>query len=181
MHKPMCKALSAIENNPTAAATLLHTLPTQPTIDVEVLNNKTAEQISCILNLCRRFLQRQVTLFEEHLVIFEPRCMVCTRTDQLIRMEAAMMGATIDNSRRLTLCPQCNLSFYCSPAHWEAAHALHHGPCEDADLGHNGLSQCDMNRCAHTSSSKPPSWQTSTAISSGSNGSRRVLKLRGCH
>jgi splicing suppressor protein 51 len=67
-----------------------------------------------------------------------------TRTDQLIRIEAAMNGTTSDNSRRLIPCPECNLSFCCSPAHWEAARALHHAPCEDSCDGR--LSQCEMNR-----------------------------------
>lgn len=66
-----------------------------------------------------------------------------TRTDQLIRMEAAKNGTTSDKPKQLVPCPQCNLSFCCSPAHWEAARALHHGPCEDA---HDGLSHCEMNR-----------------------------------
>lgn len=66
-----------------------------------------------------------------------------TRTDQLIRMEAAKKGTTSDNSGRLIPCLQCNLSLCCSQAHWEAARALHYGPCENA---HEGLSHCEMNR-----------------------------------
>ncbi|KAJ7767820.1 hypothetical protein B0H16DRAFT_1412175 [Mycena metata] len=165
IHKPMCKALSAIEkSNPIAAAMLLSAVPSEPTTDVNVLNDISARQISSILDFCRRSVQRywlggvvlpmltfrsKLTLLQEELVMFEPRCMVCTRTDQIIRMEAAMMGATIDNSRRLIPCPQCNLSFCCSTAHWKAARALHHGPCEDADYGHAGLSQCEINREMH--------------------------------
>jgi splicing suppressor protein 51 len=63
------------------------------------------------------------------------------RTDRLMRMEAAMNGTT---SGGLIPCPQCNLSFCCSPAHWEAARALHHAPCDDACDGL--LSQCEMSR-----------------------------------
>ncbi|KAJ7717515.1 hypothetical protein B0H14DRAFT_3011849 [Mycena olivaceomarginata] len=65
---------------------------------------------------------------EGNLLGYEPRCMVWynplfpgTRTDQLIRMETAINGTT------------CG----------EAAHALHHAPCEDARDG--PLSQCEMN------------------------------------
>jgi splicing suppressor protein 51 len=63
-------------------------------------------------------------------------------------MEAAKNGTTSEKPRNLIPCPQCNLSFCCSPAHWEAAHweaarALHFGPCEDA---HDHLSHCEMNR-----------------------------------
>ncbi|KAJ7090439.1 hypothetical protein C8R44DRAFT_861274 [Mycena epipterygia] len=59
MHKPMCKALSAIEKiNPIAAATLLSSLPSEPITDVEVLNGMAAVQISSILDFCQRSLQR---------------------------------------------------------------------------------------------------------------------------
>ncbi|KAJ7648327.1 hypothetical protein DFH06DRAFT_1476348 [Mycena polygramma] len=146
MHKPMCKALNAVEkSDPIAAAEFLSTLPSEPITDVQVLNHKTVEQISIILDFCRRSLQRPATYFETYLVVSEPRCLVCTRTEQVLRMEAAIMGATTDNSRRLLPCPQCNLSFCCSQAHWEAAHALHHGPCEDAVHRREGLSQCKLN------------------------------------
>ncbi|KAJ7203984.1 hypothetical protein C8J57DRAFT_1542450 [Mycena rebaudengoi] len=132
-HKPMCKTLSAIENsNPITA--LLHDL--------------TEAHIAFIQGLCERSLNRPLTLDEGNLLGDEPRCMHAlshsTRTDQLIRMEAAMNGTT---SGGLIPCPQCNLSFCCSPAHWEAAHALHHAPCKDARDG--PLSQCEMNMEVH--------------------------------
>ncbi|KAJ6545364.1 hypothetical protein B0H19DRAFT_283012 [Mycena capillaripes] len=73
-----------------------------------------------------------------------PRC--STRTDQLIRMEDARKGMAVQNSRCLIPCPQCNLSFYCSQAHLDIARTLHHGPCEDAPHGHQGLSQCEIHR-----------------------------------
>ncbi|KAJ7615759.1 hypothetical protein DFH06DRAFT_1107996 [Mycena polygramma] len=147
LHKLMCKALNAIEKGHPIVATLLSILPTEPITDVEVLNGKTALQISHILKFCRHFLHQLATgtLFERELVIYEPRCMVCTRTDQLIRIEAARMGAAPDDSRRLIPCSQCNLSFCCSSEHWETARMLRNGPCEDAAYGRDGLSQCEMN------------------------------------
>ncbi|KAJ7839648.1 hypothetical protein B0H13DRAFT_2101891 [Mycena leptocephala] len=142
-HKPMCKALSGIEkSNPIAGATLFFSLPNEPTTDLNFLHNQTEAHGSNMLGFCERSFQRQATIPERNLVGWEPRCMVCTRTDQLIRMEAAKNG-TSDKPKQLVPCPQCNLSFCCSPAHWEAARALHHGPCEDA---HDGLSHCEMNR-----------------------------------
>lgn len=67
-------------------------------------------------------------------------------------MEDAGKGMVAQNSRRLIPCPQCNVSFCCSQAHWDIARTLHHGPCEDAPHGHEGLSQCEMHRekDAHT-------------------------------
>jgi splicing suppressor protein 51 len=58
-------------------------------------------------------------------------------------MEAVKNGTTSQAAAHLIPCPQCNLSFACSPAHWAAARALHDAPCED---GHDGLSHCDLNR-----------------------------------
>ncbi|KAJ6558776.1 hypothetical protein DFH09DRAFT_1036769 [Mycena vulgaris] len=144
LHKPMCKALRAMEKSSPIATALIFALPNEPTTDLNVLNNMTQAHISKISLFCKGSLQRPPTLFESTLVSGEPRCMVCTRTDQLIRMEAAKNGAA--NSRRLIPCPECNLTFCCSPAHWEVARALHHGPCEEAL---EGLSQCEMNSKIH--------------------------------
>ncbi|KAJ7667263.1 hypothetical protein B0H17DRAFT_1088895 [Mycena rosella] len=144
-HKPMCKALSAIENGKIsmAAATLFFSLPNEPTTDLNVLDKITNAHGSNMLRFCQLTLKRPATMAEGNIVGWEPRCMVCTRTDQLIRMEAAKNGTTSEPLAHLIPCPQCNISFCCSPAHWEAARALHHGPCEE---GHDGLSHCEMNR-----------------------------------
>ncbi|KAJ7880545.1 hypothetical protein B0H14DRAFT_3129318 [Mycena olivaceomarginata] len=133
-HKPMCKTLNAIENsNLTVAAPLFFTIPSRPTTDVKRLHDLTEDHIAFVKGLCERSLNRPLTMAEGNLLSYEPRFMVCTRTDQLIHMEAAI------NGRRA----ECNLSFCCSSEHWKAAHALHHAPCEDA---HDGpLSQCEMN------------------------------------
>ncbi|KAJ7119992.1 hypothetical protein C8R46DRAFT_929313 [Mycena filopes] len=160
-HKPFCKVLSSIEkNNARAVAMLVFSLPPEPATDLNLLNDMSATHAFKMFELCQRLLGRYVcspgfalcpdnaygplNLFEHELVNCEPRCMVCTRTDQLIRMEAATNGtATSEKPKQLIPCPSCNLSFCCSPAHWKLALPLHHGPCEDA---HDGLSHCDMNR-----------------------------------
>ncbi|KAJ7793353.1 hypothetical protein B0H14DRAFT_2533583 [Mycena olivaceomarginata] len=140
-HKPMCKTLSAIENsNPNVAAPFFFTIPSRPTTDVKRLHDLTEDHIAFVKGLCERSLNRPLTIAEGSLLGYEPRCMVCTRTDQLIRMEAAINGTTCGG---LIPCSQCNLSFCCSSEHWKAAHALHHAPCEDARDG--PLSQCEMN------------------------------------
>ncbi|KAJ7438940.1 hypothetical protein B0H11DRAFT_2103469 [Mycena galericulata] len=143
-HKPMCKALSAIEkNNPMALATLFFSLPNEPTTDLNFLHNQTEAHGSNMRSFCERTLGRRANTAECNLIGWEPRCMVCTRTDQLIRIEAAKNGTTSEPLAHLVPCPRCDLSFCCSPAHWAVARALHDGPCED---GHDGLSHCDMNR-----------------------------------
>ncbi|KAF7340392.1 Zinc finger mynd domain-containing protein 17 [Mycena venus] len=137
MHKPMCKALSEIEKNRDTFVSL----PSEPTKDLTFLNNITQERISNMAAFCVRHVQRELTIFERNLISSEPRCMVCTRTDQLIRIEAAMNG-THTSSSPLIPCPQCGLNFCCSSDHWDAARVLHHAPCEEA---FDGISQCEMN------------------------------------
>ncbi|KAF7337156.1 MYND-type domain-containing protein [Mycena venus] len=144
LHKPFCKALRAMEKNSLIAATLISALRKEPTTDLKVLNDMTQAYIDVVSPFCRGSLQRPPTLFESNLISGEPRCLVCTRTDQLIRMEAAKNG--VDNFSRLIPCPDCHLTFCCSPAHWDVARPLHHSPCEEAL---DGLSQCIMNRQIH--------------------------------
>ncbi|KAJ7033231.1 hypothetical protein C8F04DRAFT_1039603 [Mycena alexandri] len=136
-HKPMCKALKSLEKKSIAAEMLVSSLPEQPITNLAEIR----ELIDGQLSICLSLLQRPVTIVEHTWFTHEPRCIVCTRTDMVIRMEAAMNGTTAD--RRLTPCPQCMLSFCCSPAHWEAARELHQGPSEDL---RDGLSQCEKNR-----------------------------------
>ncbi|KAJ7433496.1 hypothetical protein B0H11DRAFT_1889148 [Mycena galericulata] len=153
-HKSMCKALSSVEKNPLVATTLVPLLPKKPITDLEQLREQTDRQISVCLASLQRYrsfhrsaraltFQRPPTEVEHTWFEREPRCIVCTRTDMLIRMETAMNNATADAMKGLTPCPDCMLSFCCSPAHWEAARKLHHGPSEDL---RDGLSQCQMNK-----------------------------------
>ncbi|KAJ7240218.1 hypothetical protein C8J57DRAFT_1562811 [Mycena rebaudengoi] len=134
MHKPMCKALSEIEKNRDTFVSL----PSKPTkrLDLsEQHNSGVYLQYGSIMHV-----QRELTLFERNLISSEPRCMICTRTDQLIRIEAAIKG-THTSSSPLIPCPQCGLNF-CSSDNWDAARVLHHVPCDEA---RDGISQCEMN------------------------------------
>ncbi|KAF7368233.1 Zinc finger mynd domain-containing protein 17 [Mycena venus] len=138
-HKLMCKALSSLEKNSLAAAMLVSLLPKRPITDLGELRKLTDQQIA----ICLTSLQRPPTAVEHSWLDHEPRCIVCTRTDMVIRVEAAINGTTADDTKRLIPCPQCMLSFCCSPAHWEAARELHHGPSDEL---RDGLSQCQMNK-----------------------------------
>ncbi|KAJ7785029.1 hypothetical protein DFH07DRAFT_786519 [Mycena maculata] len=142
-HKPMCKALSSLEKNSFAAATLVSLLPKKPITHIGEIRKLTDRQIA----ICLTSLQRHPTAVavEHSWLDSEPRCIVCTRTDMVIRMEAAMNGTMADDTKRLTPCPQCMLSFCCSPEHWEAARKLHQEPSDDL---RDGLSQCQMNKFA---------------------------------
>ncbi|KAJ7484126.1 hypothetical protein FB451DRAFT_1231594 [Mycena latifolia] len=141
-HKRMCKALSAIaKSNASKPRTYLSRLPSEPTNDLTVVNSITDDDADYNLHFCNDFLGRSPNALEVMLIVYEPRCMVCARTDNLIRIEAADNDTTAD-IRRLIPCSKCNLSFCCSPAHWEAARLLHDAPCED---GRHDVSQCQMN------------------------------------
>ncbi|KAJ7354196.1 hypothetical protein DFH08DRAFT_854386 [Mycena albidolilacea] len=130
-HKPICKALTSLEKNSAAAARLVSLLPKEPSSDLQEIRKLTDEQ----LDIYFIHLQRQ-TVVEHSWIQHEPRCLVCTRTEMVMRME------TGDVTQRLIPCPRCMRSFCCSPAHWEAAHTLHHGPSTD---WRDGLSHCQMN------------------------------------
>ncbi|KAJ7601536.1 hypothetical protein DFH06DRAFT_1025831 [Mycena polygramma] len=129
-HKVMCKELSKLEKNPVAASKLVSILPKEPTTDVQQLRKLAAQQV----NVKRSWIER------------EPRCIVCTRTDMVIRMEAVLEGTTVDDTMRLIPCPECKLSLCCSREHWEIADRLHHEPCHDL---RDSPSQCYLNKLAH--------------------------------
>ncbi|KAJ6607178.1 hypothetical protein B0H10DRAFT_2073036 [Mycena sp. CBHHK59/15] len=127
-HKPICKALSGIENDNAGlvAATLLFSVTDTPTTDLNYLHNQTEAYGSNVMMFCERTLGRPFT----------------TYSDLIIRIEAAR-NPGVPARQHLSPCPDCNMAFYCSPAHWDVARALHCAPCED---GHDGLSHCEMNR-----------------------------------
>ncbi|KAJ7154399.1 hypothetical protein C8R43DRAFT_1066382 [Mycena crocata] len=130
-HKSMCKALTSLEKNSAAAARLVSLLPKKPSSDLQEIRKLTDEQVEIYLT----YLPGQTTV-EHSWILYEPRCLVCTRTEMVLRME------TDDVTQRLIPCQHCMRSFCCSPAHWEAAHTIHHGPSTD---WRDGLSHCQMN------------------------------------
>ncbi|KAJ6462370.1 hypothetical protein C8R47DRAFT_1158414 [Mycena vitilis] len=142
LHKAMCKALCALEKDPATVATLVSSIPVGPSTDLDALRAVTEEHRSIIGDYCQLRLNRQATVPERNLAGFEPRCIVCPRTDQLIRMEASRAETTSEPLPYLSACPRCDLSFCCSAEHWAIARPLHEGFCED---GHDGLSHCDLN------------------------------------
>ncbi|KAJ7064326.1 hypothetical protein C8F01DRAFT_1130998 [Mycena amicta] len=156
-HKAFCKAFKTIEKDPTATMGLLFSLSDAPTTDLNVLHNLTEAHASNMQGFSQRIIGRELTIPERNLVGWEPRCMGCTRTDQLIRVvfaaksRASGGASSSQNSkpRQLIPCPECNASFCCSQEHWAAARALHIAPCPDSpDQSEDMLSQCEINRLA---------------------------------
>ncbi|KAJ7728106.1 hypothetical protein B0H16DRAFT_1383124, partial [Mycena metata] len=143
-HKVMCKALSSLEKNPFAARKLVSLLPKEPTTNIQQLRKLAAQQVDAYCDYLHG--QREIKL---SWLQREPRCIVCSRTDMVIRMEAALKGRAAADTTRLIPCPECKLSFCCSRAHWEIADRLHHGPCHDL---RDSPSQCYTNKLAHAQS-----------------------------
>ncbi|KAJ7681930.1 hypothetical protein DFH06DRAFT_1029771 [Mycena polygramma] len=140
-HKHICKVLRAsAKNESKRPRPYLSRLPSEPTVALSLVNRIADEDGDYSLELIHETLGRPPTPSEVQLILYEPRCMVCARTENLIRIEAAKSGTTTEKC--LTPCPKCNVSFCCSPAHWEAALTLHDAPCED---GPPDVSQCQMN------------------------------------
>lgn len=66
------------------------------------------------------------------------------RSDRLMRIEASKNQSSSLPPKMLKACSDCKMTFYCSDAHWEAVQHFHIGePCTD---GHDGLTQCQMNK-----------------------------------
>ncbi|KAJ6511088.1 hypothetical protein C8R45DRAFT_1162526, partial [Mycena sanguinolenta] len=178
-HKVMCNALRKLEKNVFAIVMLVSLLPTAPITDVEKLGKLITKQMDVYSEHLPGYLfhdssprtltfQRPVEMTDSWLER-EPRCIVCTRTDMVIRMEATLKGTTVHDTMRLIPCQDCKISFCCSPAHWEVARGLHHEPCNDL---RNGPSQCYMNRVTHGQS-----LFEATALAFGINSDRYLVWL----
>ncbi|KAJ6566568.1 hypothetical protein B0H19DRAFT_1138177 [Mycena capillaripes] len=145
-HKAICDALKSVEDDTDIAPRLL-SIANTPTTDIVELKFKTESHDQIVINKCESFIGRSLTDQERNLIVFAPRCMACTRTDQIIRIDSKINPDSAcphcAHCKVLSSCPDCNLVFYCSKEHWDVAKALHHAPCAE---GHDGLSQCELNK-----------------------------------
>ncbi|KAF5360216.1 hypothetical protein D9757_010531 [Collybiopsis confluens] len=136
-HKALCRALHDVENNPVAKSGLLFYLSPNPSSDSDNLNVICSSNTTNLTNLVNLSLGRPMNLIEQNLVLHEPKCLACSRSDRIIRIE------TGDPSAGLKSCPACHLAFYCSDTHWDAVSHKHASdPSQD---GYDGLSQCALN------------------------------------
>ncbi|KAJ7660364.1 hypothetical protein DFH06DRAFT_1472391 [Mycena polygramma] len=130
-HKKFCRVIASFEKPPLLAGTATW------------IGENALEELEMQFMQRYYMCQGQVSLspHEKTLVHFEPRCLSCGRSDQLIRVECS-----IDPSARphtLVPCLNCHLSFACHD-HWAAVRAEHtQMMCEG---GYDGLSQCALNR-----------------------------------
>ncbi|KAJ6559841.1 hypothetical protein B0H19DRAFT_1145901 [Mycena capillaripes] len=132
-HKQFCRLVATFETPPLVASTAMWIGSTTP-YELEL-------QVPGRLAYCQTKLGRCLSPHESTLLHFEPRCLLCGRTDQLIRI-ASSVDPSVPSSP-LVPCPHCHLSFAC-PEHWSLAYTQHtQMMCEG---GYDGLAQCALNR-----------------------------------
>ncbi|KAF8055228.1 hypothetical protein FPV67DRAFT_872407 [Lyophyllum atratum] len=142
-HKDLCNAFRAVENDRFIKAAVSGVLSDEPFSDLSRLNAIIETLVKNQARYMVLALERSLTISEQNLIGWEPRCMGCGRTDRDIRTEAATTGSG-STPPTLKACQACKLAFYCCTRHWDAVQHKHAGePCED---GHDGLTQCQMNQ-----------------------------------
>ncbi|KAJ3874218.1 hypothetical protein F5051DRAFT_417392 [Lentinula edodes] len=130
-HKAFCKTLYAIEHDSASKTVLVTSLSVTPSLDC-------FQKAIHLINLAERSLNRPLNAIERNLIAYEPKCLSCSRSNRILRMENS------DPQANLQSCPQCRLAFYCSDEHWGPVAFNHMStPCED---GYRGLSQCELNQ-----------------------------------
>ncbi len=80
---------------------------------------KSAEQCTGTSAAVEGILGRQLSSKERNLIIFEPRCGVCFRTERDLRAvtEREALRQRLDHTRKLKRCQDCAHVFCCSNAH----------------------------------------------------------------
>ncbi|KDQ11974.1 hypothetical protein BOTBODRAFT_135118 [Botryobasidium botryosum FD-172 SS1] len=131
-HKSLCKALKTYEQEPAAILFSSFSLSEEPSDHDGYLFNAGEADGKNKLRRLADLMKRPLTVDERNLVGWEPRCLGCTRTDQLLRMEK--------KTAQLQLCPECKLSFFCSGSHRDFAMPNH------KKVGPEGVSQCGANQ-----------------------------------
>ncbi|KAF4611827.1 hypothetical protein D9613_004022 [Agrocybe pediades] len=146
-HKPLCKAFKAVEatQGTHMLAPFLFLDEDEDTLvvkDIPKLNEAIERVSSLLIDGLTAELKRPLTTVEKNLIGWEPRCLACGRSDAIFRIESSLRHRP-PLSTGLKPCPDCSLSFFCSPEHWAAIKEVHQDtPCQDG----SGLSQCAMNK-----------------------------------
>ncbi|KAJ7439046.1 hypothetical protein B0H11DRAFT_2103145 [Mycena galericulata] len=132
-HKKFCRAIGAFEDPSLRdSATLRISASTIEELQIQFQQR---------LLFCTMQLGRKLSPHEQMLLVFEPRCLFCGLTDQLIRIDPSIDPSV--ESRSLVPCANCHLSFACS-THWPLVYAEHtQAMCEG---GYDGLAHCVLNQ-----------------------------------
>ncbi|KAK1222306.1 hypothetical protein PQX77_014846 [Marasmius sp. AFHP31] len=115
--------------------TLTSGLPDAGSDDLQSINALCQNNIMTEMSLLIGFMKRPFKPDEQNMVGWQPRCIACSRTDRMIRIE----GST--ERRNLKPCEVCKMTFYCSQEHRDLIRDKHaNKPIQDC-----GLSHCQVN------------------------------------
>ncbi|KAJ7464183.1 hypothetical protein FB451DRAFT_1403543 [Mycena latifolia] len=144
-HKALCKALQSLEQDPAAMNELIKSFAEASQRDtVTAISDSTVvAHKQRMVNLNEKVLGRPLNNREWDIIVCEPRCFACARTDIVLRAEAAMSEESESQASGLTSCPSCKMAFFCCEDHWDIVQPVHQEPCEALP---GGVSQCEMNR-----------------------------------
>ncbi|KIK50983.1 hypothetical protein GYMLUDRAFT_89161 [Collybiopsis luxurians FD-317 M1] len=139
-HKSVCKVLHKIDNDPAAKAFLLSNLSKAPvpSANFELLNRVVLSLYGKLHSFVKSSYKQEMMFGELNMVLDQPKCLACTRTDRFIRLERD------DRAAGLKSCPDCHLAFYCAREHWDIVSRKH--TSEPVKHGYDDLSQCALNQ-----------------------------------
>ncbi|KAK1221518.1 hypothetical protein PQX77_015637 [Marasmius sp. AFHP31] len=136
-HKQICNAIKSLGSNAEEKAELTDDIPDAATDDLQTVNEICRQIMLKEACLLTSHMKRGLTLEERNMLGWQPRCIGCSRTERLIRIEGAE-GKTIKP------CNVCEAAFYCCQEHWDVVRDKHvNEPVQDVP---GNLSQCEINR-----------------------------------
>ncbi|KAL0064149.1 hypothetical protein AAF712_008871 [Marasmius tenuissimus] len=136
-HKNICNAIKSLGSNAEDKAELTDGLPDAASDDSQTVNKICHRNMLKEARLLTSHMKRDLTHEERNMLGWQPRCMGCSRTERLIRIEGAE-GKTIEP------CDVCETAFYCCQEHWDVVRDKHvNEPVQDIP---GNLSQCQINR-----------------------------------
>lgn len=136
-HESICRALHAMEDK--TSVPIPGFLPEKAVTDRSVLD-ALIEQVLCSeIETASYFIGRPLSDLERNLIVYQPRCLACTRTDRHLRLESSPARFSY-----LKTCATCQMAFYCSQEHWEAVDGLHHQRHDDCHEYYDTVPRCQL-------------------------------------
>ncbi|KAL0576980.1 hypothetical protein V5O48_004990 [Marasmius crinis-equi] len=136
-HKMICNALTNLGKDESSKKMLTSVLPNTARSDTRVVNDICQRSNAKEVELLTANLGRALNRDERDISRWQPRCMGCSRTDRLIRIENT-------EDKVIKPCDACKTSFYCCEKHWERVSEQH--TTKPAQDGPGNLTQCQINK-----------------------------------
>ncbi|KAL0064148.1 hypothetical protein AAF712_008870 [Marasmius tenuissimus] len=136
-HKQICNAIASLGSDAGDKAELTGGLPRTASDDFQTVNETCQQNFQTELKLLQSHMKRNLTFEEQKILVWQPRCMGCSRTERLIRIEGA-------DGKAIKPCDVCKATFCCCEEHWDIVRDKHvNEPVWDVP---GNLSQCQINR-----------------------------------